>query len=154
MRLLLVEDNDDHADLLQRLFERHAPDVELVRARNGAEALAALRPPNGLRPPDIVLLDLKLPDISGVEVLTAVKTHHEFQRIPVVILSSSASPEDCAAAYARGANSYLVKPSRFADLKQLIETLVQYWRDFNRNPDDVDRADDARGVTGLKPTGN
>jgi CheY-like chemotaxis protein len=77
--------------------------------------------------PDLILLDLNLPGTDGREVLVVIKQHQTFRAIPVVVLSTSLSPKDVEACYQSGANSYLLKPMNFAQLKELIRATLDYW---------------------------
>jgi CheY-like chemotaxis protein len=138
--ILLVEDNPDHEELVRRALEERAAPVALKVVRHGEEALDYLfrrggwREPRQSPRPRLVLLDLRLPRVDGLQVLAAVKSTPPLRDIPVVILTTSDSEQDMAGAYARHANSYLVKPvdhQRFADLVASVES---YWLDLNRQP--------------------
>lgn len=126
--ILLVEDNPVDLDLTLRAFARRhlANPVEI--ARDGEEALALMaRWEAGEVLPVVILLDIKLPRVNGLEVLRQLKAHERFRRIPVVMLTSSAEDSDLRAAYDLGVNSYIVKPvdfSRFVDVAEQIEV---YW---------------------------
>jgi CheY-like chemotaxis protein len=140
MAILLVEDNPDHEELIRRaLDERHA-EVSLRVARHGEDALdylfrrGAWADESTSPRPKLVLLDLRLPRVDGIQVLGIIKSTPSLRDIPVVILTTSDSEQDMARAYARHANSYLVKPvdhQRFADLVASIE---RYWLEMNRQP--------------------
>jgi CheY-like chemotaxis protein len=138
--ILLVEDNGDHEELIRRaLAERRAP-VVLSVAHHGEEALDYLfrrgawadssRSPR----PRVVLLDLRLPRLDGFQVLEAVKSTPSLRDLPVVILTTSESEQDMAGAYARHANSYLVKPVDHQRFSELIASVESYWLDLNRQP--------------------
>jgi CheY-like chemotaxis protein len=99
---------------------------------DGDKAIAALE--NGSVPPACVLLDIKLPTISGLDVLAWIRHQPRFKRLPVIILTSSLLPEDINRAYDLGANSYLVKPTDLADLVDLARTIEQYWLRLNTPP--------------------
>ena len=135
MRFLLVEDDDDHAHLVERHLRRDPRPNELDRASDGAEALAILRqrPPYEAKArPDIILLDLKLPKVDGLEVLEAVKEDPDLSAIPVVIMSTSDAERDRTKAYALHANSYLVKPIDYENFRQMVTDLLNYWGVWNR----------------------
>lgn len=135
--ILLVEDNNVDLDLAMRAFarrERSSP-IAIEVARDGEEALAFLpRWENGHPTPVVILLDNKLPRVSGLEVLRKLKTHERFRRIPVVMLSSSTEDEDVRTAYEAGVNSYIVKPIDFGKFIAVAEQIEVYWCDLNHSP--------------------
>ncbi len=134
--VLLVEDDPDHAELAMiTLHDNEIPNW-VYHVNCGEEAMSFLRreKPHYDKPrPDIVLLDLKLPRMDGHEVLAAVKGDEDLRLIPVVVLSTSASERDKARAYALNANSYLVKPADFDDLRSLMASLKLYWLRCNQS---------------------
>lgn len=137
LHLLLVEDDDDHAELVLAALERHDARHRATRARDGADALDRLfrrgehaDPADDL--PDVILLDLNLPRVGGLDVLTAVKQDGALRAIPVVVLTTSDAEGDRAEAYQRHANSYLVKPVDFGQLEAMIHELGEYWARWNR----------------------
>jgi CheY-like chemotaxis protein len=134
----LVEDNRDDALLIRRAF-RKAGLASPAHVEDGEAAVAYLaqsvegdQAPNRL--PALVLLDLKLPRKSGLEVLAWLRGHDILGRLPVVVLTSSREAPDVRRAYDLGANSYLVKPVGFEALRQLVETLGLYWLTLNEPP--------------------
>lgn len=138
--ILLVEDNQDHAELIKRSLKAHMVLNRLVHLSDGEVALDYLfrRGPfansSDSPRPDIVLLDLRLPRIEGLEVLRQIKETKSLQHIPVVILTSSQDEGDIARAYHHHANSYLVKPLDFAKFSQMLYGLGFYWLAWNRAP--------------------
>ncbi len=107
----------------------------MLTAKDGAEALGWLpRWEAGEPLPLVILLDLKLPKVSGLEVLRALKGHPRCHAIPVVVLTSSAEDADMAAAYALGANSYIVKPVDFGKFTEIAAQIEIYWTAVNRAP--------------------
>lgn len=134
---LLVEDDDDHAELVMRSLLGNRVTNSIERAKDGAQALeylqARLKDPSKSLP-DIILLDLKLPKIDGHEVLRRIKTDPNLKVIPVVVLTTSAAEVDRAAAYAEHANSYLVKPLDFGSFRKLADDLNLYWGVWNQPP--------------------
>lgn len=140
IRILLVEDNDAHTKLILRAFEedRLANTVDCVR--DGEQALDYLHrrgsysdPAQSPRP-DMVLLDLKLPKIDGIEVLRQIKEDPSLREIPVVVLTSSTDQRDVQSAYRHHANSYIAKPIDFDKFRKLVDELGYCWTIFNRPP--------------------
>ncbi|MBS0659195.1 MAG: response regulator [Verrucomicrobia bacterium] len=130
--ILLVEDNPMDVDLTLRAFARRRLANPVEVARDGAEALALLeRWESGARVPVVVLLDLKLPKVSGLDVLARIRAHPQFGKLPVVVLTSSAEHSDVEEAYARGANSYIVKPVDFQKFLEVAEHIQLYWTVLN-----------------------
>lgn len=132
--ILLVEDNPMDVDLTLRAFKRRKVSNPIHVARDGEEALAWLpRWEAGEPVPAVVLLDLKLPRVDGLEVLRQFKTHPSLRVIPVVVLTTSAENGDVQAAYQIGANSYIVKPVEFEKFMEVSEKLDVYWTLINRS---------------------
>jgi two-component system response regulator len=137
--ILLVEDNPSDADLTRRALVKGRISNELVVAEDGQEALDYLRGEGAWagrsisEPPAVVLLDLKLPRIPGLEVLRLIRADSRIRRIPVVILTSSKEEEDIAAGYDLGVNSYVRKPVDFKEFQVAIENLGLYWLILNEN---------------------
>ncbi|MBT5706962.1 response regulator [Verrucomicrobia bacterium] len=137
LNILLVEDDDGHAELVTFNLEEAGILNSLDRACDGVEALDYLREKgaNSDSPtPDLVLLDLKLPKVDGLEVLATVKNDEKLKSIPIVVLSTSDSDRDQQAAYANHANGYLVKPMDFEDFCQMVQDFGIYWGKWNRFP--------------------
>jgi two-component system response regulator len=139
--ILLVEDNPSDADLTKRALARGHISNELVIAEDGQEALDYLRGEGSYAgravadTPSVILLDLKLPKVSGLEVLRAVRADARLRRIPVVILTSSKEEEDVGAGYDLGVNSYVRKPIDFKEFQIAIANLGLYWLILNEpNP--------------------
>ena len=138
--ILLVEDNDDHAELVMRNFEDHVVANQIFRVADGREALdylfrLGIYESSLLSPrPNLILLDLRLPKVDGLEVLQTIKQAEELRSIPVVMLTSSESENDVVKAYANYANSFLVKPLDFDKFSQLMKDLGYYWMCWNANP--------------------
>lgn len=137
--ILLVEDNEDHAEILMAALRQVAPQAPVELARDGEQALRRLLPGSGAGAlaPALVLLDLKLPGIDGLEVLRALKDEPRTRGFPVVILTSSLEPEDLSKSYRLHANSYVRKPRRYADLVTLAGQLSHYWIQINQVEDGV-----------------
>ncbi len=140
LQILLVEDDDAHAMIIQRNLARQSPAPRLERVADGEAAVAYLQSRSGanaspLAPlPGLVLLDLRLPRMDGLEVLARIKADPNLQFIPVVVLTTSAAERDIAAVYQAKANSYLVKPTDATDFSALLEALCTYWLMINEQP--------------------
>jgi CheY-like chemotaxis protein len=133
--ILLIEDNPMDVDLTRRAFARHRFVNPFEVLRDGEEALAYLtRWEAGAPPPVVILLDLKLPKVDGLEVLRQIKVHPQFRNIPVVILTTSAEDYDIQTAYQLGANSYIVKPVDFDKFMEVAEQIELYWSVLNKPP--------------------
>ena len=129
--VLLVEDNADDETLLREAFRRARVGHPLDVARDGIEALARTLDVAADRRPALVLLDLKLPRLSGFEVLERLRGDARTRTLPVVVLSSSQECADIERSYASGANSYLVKPLDFSELQAMIGDVTRYWLRHN-----------------------
>jgi two-component system response regulator len=138
--ILLVEDNRDDVELTLRAFEKSQVDGEIVVAPDGEEALEFIFAEGRhagrdiTRVPDVVLLDLKLPKLDGLEVLERLRADARTRRLPVVILTSSREQRDLAATYDLGANSYVQKPVDFDEFMTAARQIGVYWLDVNEVP--------------------
>jgi CheY-like chemotaxis protein len=133
-RILHVEDNSDDVVLTQIAFRKAGWPVELEVALDGDKAILLLERSLEERPFDCALLDLKLPTISGLDVLAWIRRQPRLKRLPVIMLTSSSLPDDINAAYDLGANSYLLKPSDLDTLIELVRTITHYWLRTNTPP--------------------
>jgi len=140
LTILHVEDNCDHAELVMRTLQRHRVANVVHLVEDGEQALDYLlrrgdyRDPQKSPRPHVVLLDLRLPKVDGLEVLRTIKTTPRLLKTPVVILTTSEAEKDIAEAYEYHANSYLVKPVGFNDFTEMMEQLGFYWLGWNRHP--------------------
>lgn len=133
--LLLVEDNPMDLDLTLRAFERKRFANRIDVARDGEEALAFMaRWDAGEAPPAVILLDINLPKVNGLEVLRQLKGHARYRRIPVVMLTSSREDRDLLAAYDLGVNSYIEKPVSFNKFIDVAGQIELYWYVLNERP--------------------
>lgn len=133
--IFLVEDNPVDVDLTLRAFARSKLVNHVEVARDGEEAMVWLERWTPGRPlPLVVLLDLKLPRIDGLEVLRRYKAHERFRAVPVVVLTSSAEDRDIELAYQYGANSYIVKPVDFDKFLNVAQQIELYWCLLNQPP--------------------
>ena len=142
--VMLVEDNVDHAELVIRTLEEHRISNRVRHFLDGQSALDYLfqrgeflnRTDNAR--PHVILLDLRLPRVDGIDVLKAIKEDENLKTIPVVVLTTSEAEKDVAKAYYNHANSYLVKPVGFDEFKKLMDDLGFYWLSWNTNPEPRD----------------
>jgi CheY-like chemotaxis protein len=131
--ILLVEDNPLDVDLTRRAFQRRNLLNLFHVTRDGAEALEYMaRWESGAPLPVVILLDLKLPKVDGLEVLRQIKTHDRFCTVPVVVLTTSIEDSDVQAAYRLGANSYIVKPVDFDKFMEVASQIELYWTVINK----------------------
>jgi CheY-like chemotaxis protein len=124
--LLLVEDNSDDVMILQRAFKDAGVDQELIHLPDAEEALAYLRSPTHPRPA-LVLLDLNLPGMSGVEFLKAIKVDPTLNEIPVVVLSTSDQRRDILDSFDLSVAGYIVKPMDYSALVETVKVIQDYW---------------------------
>lgn len=133
--ILLVEDNPMDLDLTRRAFSRRKLLNPIEVARDGEEALAWMRRwDEGAPIPVLILLDLKLPRVNGLEVLRRYKEHPIYRSIPVVVLTTSNEDRDIETAYQLGANSYIVKPVEFEKFIEVAAQMEVYWTLLNQPP--------------------
>jgi CheY-like chemotaxis protein len=138
--ILLVEDDPAHAEIVRRNFERSRIANQLFHVSDGQDALDYLYRRGGFGAPadaprpGLILLDLRLPKIDGLEVLRVIKSDPALNQIPVVILTTSAAESDMVRAYDCHANSYLVKPVDFTQFIELMDILGYYWLILNHKP--------------------
>jgi two-component system, response regulator len=131
--ILLVEDNPDDVELTMRAFKKNNISNEIVVAKDGEEALEKLLGPKRVIP-TVILLDLKLPKIDGLEVLRRIRKDERTKLLPVVILTSSNEDKDRITGYSLGANSYVRKPVDFARFIEAVKQLGLYWLLLNESP--------------------
>lgn len=140
--ILLVEDNPDHAELIMDVIRQSKVRNEVIWIKDGEQGLDYLyrrgeyagRPPED--DPAVVLLDIKLPGIDGLEVLRLVREDEQFNSLPVVMLTTSAQEAEVLQAYSHHANSYVVKPMNFQEFQERVQDLNVYWTLTNFVPDE------------------
>ena len=135
--ILLVEDNPHDAELAIRALRKRLPVSHLVHVSDGQEALDFLHgsaAEEGCKPPKVVLLDLKLPKVGGLEVLREIRANERTKLLPVVILTSSREDCDVVEAYRLGANSFIVKPVDFENFLEVVSHMGSYWTTLNETP--------------------
>jgi two-component system response regulator len=141
MDILLVEDNPEDAELMLRALNRHNLANRVMVIEDGAEALdlifcrGAYHDRSRVQRPKVILLDLKLPKVDGLEVLQTIKGDERTKSIPVVVVTSSREDPDLRKAYALGVNSYVVKPVEFEAFSEAMSHLGLYWLLVNEPPD-------------------
>lgn len=138
IEILVVEDNPFDMELMLRAFKKRNINNPLHTVEDGAEALDFIFCRNAYegrsfsRQPKVVLLDLKLPKVNGLEVLEAIKSDERTKSIPVVMVTSSQEEKDVTMAYALGANSYIVKPVEFDVFTDAMSSVANYWLNLNK----------------------
>ena len=138
--ILLVEDNQDDIDLTLLSLKGHGFDPDIAVVKDGAEALDFIHGRGDYacradsRLPELVLLDINLPKLSGIDVVRELRRDERTRIIPVVMLSTSCEREDVIASYAGGANSYLQKAVSFEEFNRTLKLLSCYWLSLNRGP--------------------
>lgn len=136
IEILIVEDNPNDAELILRVFKKHNLVNKCLVLKDGAEALAFLFPDAAgggpARVPKVILLDLKLPKVDGLEVLRRMKADARTRTIPVVVLTSSTEEKDIKSAYGLGVNSYVAKPIKFDEFARTAAALGMYWLLLNK----------------------
>jgi CheY-like chemotaxis protein len=140
INVLLVEDDPAHAEIVRRNLEDFYAAIIIVHLKNGQEALDYLfrrktYADSKIYPyPNLILLDLRLPKVDGLEVLRLIKEDEQLKKIPKIVFSTSAAKSDMLDAYAHGAGSYLVKPADFEDFTRLMKAFGFYWLVWNQFP--------------------
>lgn len=138
--ILLVEDDPAHAEIVRRNFEDFRLANRLMHVADGQDALdylyhrAKFSDSKQSPRPGLILLDLRLPRVEGLEVLKIIKSDPDLSRIPVVVLTTSAAESDMVKAYDNHANSYLVKPVDLSQFVDMMKTLGYYWLTWNEYP--------------------
>ena len=134
VEVLLVEDNPDDAELTIRVLKKHNLANNLVHLHDGEEALDFLFAGGNNQIPKLILLDLKMPKVDGIEVLRKIKSDEQKKVIPVVILTSSKEERDVVESYQLGVNAYVVKPVEFEKFVEAVAQLGLFWLILNQSP--------------------
>ncbi len=138
--IILVEDNPSDADLIKRALNKNNVANKILHLKDGQEVLQYLfgegqwKGRTTANTPKVILLDLKMPKVSGIEVLKKIKSNQETMGIPVVVLTSSKEDPDIKECYKLGVNSYVVKPVGFEDFSRTVAQLGLYWLLINQQP--------------------
>ena len=132
--ILLVEDNPADVEIARRALGACASPVELIVVRDGQEAVDYLGADGdgatpARRTPDLILLDMNLPRLNGLDVLRYIRSNPTLGGVPVVVLTTSRRPEDVREVYAAGANTYIEKPQEFGRFVEVLRTVQRYWLD-------------------------
>lgn len=131
-RILLVDDNPNDLELALIAFEKMGRSPEVIVARSGQEALQLLLDSANL--PDVVLLDLNMPQMDGLAVLSAIRAQAGLEGLPIVMLSTSREERDIRACYQRGASAYVVKPVEFEKFLTTMSATSDFWTRLNKHP--------------------
>lgn len=140
IEILLVEDNMKDAELAVHSLKKHKLTNKMIHLKDGAEALdfifctGQFKNRNKNNKPKVILLDLKMPKVGGIEVLKKIKEDESTRKIPVVVLTSSKEDPDVRTCYELGANSYIVKPVDFDNFQKAVLDLGLYWLLLNHTP--------------------
>lgn len=140
VEILLAEDNPKDAEMTQRALRKHNFGNRVLWVKDGAEALdylfcrGAYADRDPARPPKLILLDIKMPKVDGIEVLRQVKSDARTRGIPVVVMTSSNEEQDVVESYRLGVNSYIVKPIEFGAFLETVSKVGLYWVLTNRVP--------------------
>ena len=137
MDILLVEDNQDHAELTRRVLEGVQATNPVHWVKDGQEALDYLfqkGPYVSAKRPGLILLDINLPKVSGLDVLKTIKADNDLRLIPVIMLTTSDRDEEVVKSYSIGANSFITKPVKFNEFSAKVNELKLYWLFTNRSP--------------------
>lgn len=141
--IMIVEDNAAHAELIIRSIKKMDFIGDIIHLEDGEIVLKYLsnkgiyKDTKTYKRPQLILLDLRLPKIDGLDVLMEIKKHSDLLDIPVVVLTTSEAEKDLLRAYQNHANSYLVKPIEFSAFEDLLENLSRYWLKWNKRPKDI-----------------
>ncbi|MFB9991206.1 response regulator [Deinococcus oregonensis] len=126
LHIFVIDDNISDLMLAEEVFVSFNDQVRVTTYQSGKAALEAMRPPDAILP-DVLLLDINMPQMSGFDVLKAMKADHRLRLIPVVMLTTSVAPQDVSQAYSLFASSYVVKSVDFAEFIMQVESFVRFW---------------------------
>jgi CheY-like chemotaxis protein len=136
--IALVEDNDDHAFIVERCLRKADCDLKIVRHCNAEMAMASFKDEDEQsKLPDLILMDINMPGMDGIEATRQIKATNRMSRIPVVILSTSSGMIDYLRALDNHANSYAVKSPSYSELAASLSKIVTYWKDVHLNASQI-----------------
>ncbi|PHQ28749.1 response regulator [Leeuwenhoekiella nanhaiensis] len=131
--ILAIEDDENDITLMKRIFQKQMPDYTIKYISDGEEALNYLRSTQFKEElPRVILLDIKIPKVNGLELLKNIRGMKDYKSIPVVMLSSSDRQDEIQLSYHLGANSYIEKPKTFTELCKTLPAMMDYWIVYNR----------------------
>lgn len=134
VEILLVEDSPEDAELVIRTLKKNHLANNLLHVQDGEEALNFLFNDSNSRMPKVILLDLKMPKVDGIQVIQQLKSHPEKRMIPIVVLTSSKEERDIIESYRLGVNAYIVKPVEFDKFVKAISDIGLFWLIMNQPP--------------------
>jgi CheY-like chemotaxis protein len=134
LHIILIEDNPADVFILEMALKQATVPVQLTHINSGEKAIKYLTDGAVSRKPDLVLLDVSLPKVSGFEVLETIRANEELKGLPVVVMSGAEDPAEIEYCYRAGANSYIIKPPQLDETLLLIDHLVTYWFKWVRLP--------------------
>lgn len=136
IEILLIEDNPNDAELTMRAFKKSNITNKIMHLKDGEEAINYIFPENSEKQllPKLILLDLKLPKVDGIQILKRLKSNDHTKLIPVVVLTSSQEEKDIIESYKLGVNSYVTKPIEFEKFVTIVSNLGLYWILVNQSP--------------------
>lgn len=135
--ILMADDDADDRYLVQAAFDDNAFEHELVFFEDGDQLLSYLHTLPHQVIPSFILLDLNMPKLDGKDILRVLKSHEQFAAIPIIVFSTSKAPDDVNSCYKLGANSYIVKPSGYEELKDTILKISDFWLKVSIVPSDL-----------------
>ncbi len=138
VEIVIIEDNPSDAELLMRVFRKHNVSNKIILLEDGAQALDFFfckdAPADAASASRVIILDLKLPKVHGIQVLRRLKSEERTRKTPVVVLTSSREDRDLKEAYESGVNSYVTKPIHFEDFAKVVSEMEMYWLLVNMPP--------------------
>ena len=130
--IILIEDDDNDAELATIALNKSIPSLDVIRLRDGEEAITFFKEMEEVsKKPKVILLDLKMPKVDGLEVIKEIRSIEKVKDLPVVMLTSSKEHKDIAESYDLGVNSYVVKPLSFNEFAETIVSIGKYWLNVN-----------------------
>lgn len=138
VHIVLIEDDPGDAEMIIRALKKNNGNKEMIHLEDGAAAIEFIfgegkYAEQGIRAPKLVILDLNMPKINGMDVLQRIRADERTRRIPVVVLTSSREDSDLKKCYDLGVNSYIVKPVEFSDFTSTVSNIGHYWLQLNQN---------------------
>lgn len=129
--VLIIEDDPHCVELIQRAIKKAPRSVDFVSLPDGEQALEFIT--HLTNPPKLVILDLKIPKINGLHLISQIRPLEKLSTIPIIVFTSSKDPKDIASAYQHGANSYIVKPLEYKEFYTVVNSIMEYWLAINHS---------------------